>query len=56
MTAEDAYHALQQYDGPSRKIQVGRRNFPDLSPKPIIYELQVNDGDTSISAEGSRDL
>jgi hypothetical protein len=51
MSAEEAYRLLQKYAGPSRKIQVGRRNFPDLSPKPIIYELQVNDGDTTVYAE-----
>jgi hypothetical protein len=51
MSAEEAYRKLQQYAGPSRKILVNRRNYPDLSPKLIINELQVNDGDTTNSAE-----
>jgi hypothetical protein len=51
MPAEAAYQALQKYAGPRRRVAVGRQNLPDLSPKPIIHEIQMSEGDPSASAE-----
>jgi hypothetical protein len=50
MPAEAAYQALQKYAGPTRRVAVGRQNLPDLSPKPIIHEIQMSEGDPSASA------
>jgi hypothetical protein len=51
MSAQEAYTKLKQYAGPARNIKAGRWSLPDLSAKPIIFELDMSDGDVNNSAE-----
>ncbi len=51
MSAQEAYTRLKQYAGTVRNIKVGRWSLPDLSAKPIIFELDMSDGDVNNSAE-----